>query len=83
MASVTPTLKEVSDLVDKFKIALDKLVKVNADEGGSTLHSKAKHMRDKVIPAMSEVRIYADQLEKVLPDEYWTMPTYQEMLFVK
>jgi glutamine synthetase len=81
--SITQSLAEISDLTDKFKTALDKLVHVNADEGGETLHSKAKHMRDNVVPAMAEVRKYADMLEKVLPEDYWTLPTYQEMLFVK
>jgi glutamine synthetase len=80
---VESTLKEVCGLVDGFKAALDKLKKVNEELGGDTLHSKAKHMRDKVIPAMNEVRTYADMLEKVLPEDYWTLPTYQEMLFIK
>lgn len=77
------SLKEATALLDGFKDALDKLVAVNADEGGSTVHSKAKHMHTKVIPAMAKVREFADKLEKVVPDDFWPLPTYQEMLFVK
>jgi glutamine synthetase len=82
-SGVAATLKEVSGLVDSFKSATERLVKVNAELGGDSLHSKAKHMRDKVIPAMTDVRKYADELEKVMPEDYWSLPTYQEMLFVK
>jgi glutamine synthetase len=77
------SLKEALTLVDGFKDALDKLVAVNADEGGDTVHSKAKHMQAKVIPAMAKVREFADKLEKIVPDDLWPLPTYQEMLFVK
>lgn len=77
------SLKEATVLVDGFKDALEKLVAVNADEGGETVHSKAKHMQAKVIPAMAKVREYADKLEKIVPDDLWPLPTYQEMLFVK
>ncbi|MCU0424446.1 MAG: glutamine synthetase III [Candidatus Kapabacteria bacterium] len=80
---VEKSLKEATALLDSFKDALDKLVAVNADEGGETVHSKAKHMHTKVIPAMAKVREFADKLEKVVPDDLWPLPTYQEMLFVK
>ena len=77
------SLKEATVLLDGFKDALEKLIAVNADEGGETVHSKAKHMQSKVIPAMAKVREYADKLEKIVPDDLWPLPTYQEMLFVK
>jgi glutamine synthetase len=40
-------------------------------------------MRDHIIPASLEVRRVADQLEKVVPDDYWPLPAYRDMLFVK
>jgi glutamine synthetase len=82
-SGATSTLNTVSALVDKLREALDNLIEVNAELGGTTVHSKAAHMRDKVIPAMASVREYADQLEKILPDDLWSLPTYQEMLFMK
>jgi glutamine synthetase type III len=36
-----------------------------------------------VIPAMKSVRQIVDQLEKVLPDDYWPLPSYRDMLFIK
>jgi dipeptidyl aminopeptidase/acylaminoacyl peptidase len=29
------------------------------------------------------VRAVADRLEKVVPDDFWPLPTYREMLFIK
>jgi len=80
---VVQTLSEVSNLVDEFKSALDRLLEANADLGGDTVHEKAYHMRDKVLPAMNAVRTVANKLEKALPDDHWPLPVYSEMLFVK
>jgi glutamine synthetase len=40
-------------------------------------------MRDNIVPAMRMVREAADRLEKIVPDDFWPLPTYREMLFVK
>jgi glutamine synthetase len=80
---VTRTVERVSGLVDGLRDALDALVAANAELGGDDVHSKAFHMRDHVIPAMAAVRASADQLEKIVPDDYWPLPTYRDMLFVK
>ena len=80
---LTRTVQIVNGLVDELREALDELVAQNAELGGDTVHSKAYHMRDNVIPAMTKVRATADRLEKVVPDDYWPLPTYRDMLFVK
>ena len=36
-----------------------------------------------VLPAMTMVRKYADELESWVADDLWPLPTYQEMLFIK
>jgi len=41
------------------------------------------HFHDDVIPAMTRVRETSDQLETILPDDLWPLPTYREMLFIK
>ncbi|MBQ2708659.1 MAG: glutamine synthetase type III, partial [Clostridia bacterium] len=38
-------------------------------------------IRDELIPAMNAVRASADALELVVAEEYWPMPTYEELLF--
>jgi glutamine synthetase len=32
---------------------------------------------------MAEVRKFADELEGIVADDLWPLPTYQEMLFIK
>jgi len=36
-----------------------------------------------VIPAMEKLRSVVDDLEAIVADDLWPLPTYQEMLFVK
>ena len=43
----------------------------------------AIHARDKQLAAMSGVRAAADKLERVVADDLWPLPKYEEMLFIK
>ena len=69
----------ISDF-QKASVALDKALGHHA-EGDAYAH--AKHMRDSVIPAMTELRKLGDKLETVIADDLWPLPTYREMLFVR
>jgi len=40
-------------------------------------------VRDKILPGMKGIRAIVDELEGILPDDLWSLPTYQEMLFVR
>ncbi len=75
--------KNVVALTDQLSDALEVLKAQNAEEGGDSVHEKAYHLRDNVLPAMLEVREAADELEKVVADQHWSLPSYREMLFVK
>jgi glutamine synthetase len=77
------TVKQVVEATDALSDALEKLKAQNAELGGDEVHEKAHHMRDNVLPAMTEVRKAADALERILADKYWPLPSYREMLFVK
>jgi len=44
---------------------------------------EALYMRDRVMPAMEDVREVADRLEKLVADDLWPLPKYSEMLFIK
>ncbi len=75
--------KELSAVLDELIDALDELVAQNAELGGDTELEKAKHVHANVIPAMIKVRTAADKLENIVADDYWPLPTYRDMLFVK
>ncbi len=76
-------IKSVSSLTDQLSDALEVLKAQNAEEGGDTVHEKAYHLRDNVLPAMLAVREAADQLEGLVSEQHWNLPSYREMLFVK
>ena len=80
---VNTTAKQVNALVDELTDTLAALVAQNAELGGDDLHSKAEHMHKDIVPGMLAVRAVVDQLEKIVPDDYWPMPKYREILFVK
>ena len=40
-----------------------------------------RKVQDKLIPAMSRVRIKSDTIEGIIPDDLWPMPTYFDLLF--
>jgi glutamine synthetase len=81
--AVVTTATRVSEVIDELREALDELMEQNAELGGESVHSKAHHMHEHVIPAMTGVRKAADKLERMLPDDLWPIPTYRDMLFVK
>jgi glutamine synthetase len=79
----TDTLDKVTQLVKSLQDSIAALEKARAHEGNGDLHAEASFYCAKVIPAMAEVRKYADELEGIVADDLWPLPTYQEMLFIK
>ena len=49
----------------------------------SRVLEQARHCLHEVLPAMRELRKWADALEEVVADDLWPLPSYQEMLFMK
>jgi len=45
--------------------------------------AEAKHCKNIILPAMQELRKYADNLEMLVAEDLWPFPSYQNMLFVK
>ena len=58
--------------------SLDKAVILSSDREGSAL---AQYSHSEIVPAMEEVRRYADELELIVGQKDWPYPTYGEMLF--
>jgi glutamine synthetase len=77
VAVSTATLEKVAALVSQLESDLAML---------NAVHAAAHEVGDwtfKVLPAMLKVRASVDELESLLPDDVWPLPTYQEMLFIK
>lgn len=80
--AIMNSLNTVIQLTDDLNDAIEVLDKVNEDLGGESIHEKAHHMHDAVIPAMNSVRSVCDKLEAIIPENLWQLPTYREMLWV-
>lgn len=76
------SLKRLSELTAMTSRAVDQLdqyIMESADiEGCEELSC---FCRDKIFATMSELRIYADEMETITSAKYWPYPTYGEMLF--
>lgn len=79
----TTVLDELNGLLGKLQPALAALESAIHHESRGGLLEHARHMRDKVIPVMAEVRQISDRIEGIVSDDVWPLPTYQEMLFIK
>jgi glutamine synthetase len=75
-------IDEFAPLVGEFHSAVLELEKANMDPGLDGM-DLAEYMRDTVVPAMGQVRTLADTLEKLVADDLWPLPKYQEILFIK
>jgi glutamine synthetase len=65
---------------------MDNVSKLDAAIGKHDFGSVEEHMQycaQTIRPSMDELRKYADALEGEVADDFWPLPTYQEMLFVK
>lgn len=76
-------LKKVNETLNDLNGALEHLREEVLETEEDELLQRAKAVREKVIPAMTEIRNAADFLERHVADDYWPLPIYREMLFVK
>ncbi|QDT91091.1 Glutamine synthetase [Gimesia algae] len=79
----TNTLDKVTELV---KTLQDSIVELEAAASGGEsedMLSEATHCCHTILPLMNKVRATADELEGIVADDLWPLPTYQEMLFIK
>jgi glutamine synthetase len=75
-------LGEFVNLVSRFQESLAALEKVVAHHDEDPVRH-ATWIRDKVRPAMAQLRTYADALEAQVGADLWPLPTYRELLFLK
>jgi len=77
------TLDKLTKLVGSLEQRIDALEVTLDHHGDGDLRREAGHFHDVVIPALASLREAADQVESILPDDLWPLPTYREMLFIK
>lgn len=72
----------IRTLVEKIN-SLEHQLPSNGGHGVSNPKETARRCFQNVKPAIQAVRDAADELEGIVADDYWPLPTYQEMLFIK
>lgn len=77
------TLKKVTVLTGSLERSLDELEEITGRLHSHSCLEEARYYLNSVKPAMDHVRKFADQLEGLVADDLWALPTYQEMLFIK
>lgn len=86
VAFETSILTKVTDLikslVDKIA-ALEHVLPGHGGHGVANPKEAAGNCCKSMKPAIAAVREVVDELETVVADDYWPLPTYQEMLFIK
>ena len=75
LETVSAPIGDLTGALGTLKAAL------SAHAGDSTL-DEATHALKVLLPAMDAVRAAADALENIVADDLWSLPTYQEMLYI-
>ena len=79
----TDLLDDVSTAITSLKDGLALLEGAMGDRTPTSPIDAARHRCEVIVPAMNAVREYADELECLVADDLWPLPTYPEMLFIK
>ena len=75
-------LESVTSEIGALTAAIDVLGAALSGHGGDSTIDEARYGVETLIPAMTAVRTAADALERLVADDLWPLPTYQEMLFI-
>ncbi|MDZ7680578.1 MAG: hypothetical protein U5J63_02425 [Fodinibius sp.] len=76
-------LTKVNGGLNDLNDALETLRETVLAGNGDSVIESATYVKDEVIPVMNDIRDAVDYLERHVADDYWPLPIYREMLFVK
>ena len=76
------TLSKVTALIRSLQKATADLVAAKEIEKSSQ-QEECEWCRDGIIPKMEALRAVVDELETIVADDLWPLPTYQEMLSIR
>lgn len=86
VAGLEPTTGILEDVTTKLRglqAATMELEQLIAKKDFTDAQAEARYCTAKILPTMQRVRKFADELEMVVADDLWALPSYQEMLFIK
>ena len=77
------TAEKVASLIQPMMDNVSKLSSAMTKHDFASIEDHMQYFAQTIRPLMDKVREYADELEGEVADDFWPLPTYQEMLFVK
>ena len=80
--SLKKKLSDITALVEEASVLADELEKARL--GAHTVDGclkEAEYYRDQVFNKAEALRVPVDMLEKLMPKDFWPMPTYEDLLF--
>jgi glutamine synthetase len=77
------TLKTLTDNIAALQKGISALDHAVGHSAEGEPYDHAKYAREKIFPALNDLRAAADTLETIVSDDLWPLPTYREMLFIK
>ncbi len=78
----TTDLEGLSVHIKALRAGIAGLKGALAHDSATSTEEEAAHAGKELLPAMAAVRGPADELETLVADDLWPLPTYQEMLFI-
>jgi glutamine synthetase len=75
-------LSDVGKNTERIQKSLDALSDAIEIAHDNTL-VHAQFIRDTLLPEMLKARVISDELETMIPDDLWPLPSYTEMLFIR
>jgi glutamine synthetase len=82
-SGATQMLERINSALNELGDSLANLEDVQSKLKADSTEEHCFEYKNEVIPAMNRVRDAVDLLERYSPDDYWPLPVYREMLFVK
>ena len=76
-------LGKVNNGLNNLNTALTELETVLGKLKARGVVDHATKFKDEVLPIAESIRDAVDFLERYVADDYWPLPVYREMLFVK
>ena len=76
-------VKNIAKETNEMMAAVQALEEALANHHFDSTEAHMKYCASTVRELMDRVRVHADALETLVADEYWPLPKYREMLFIK
>lgn len=77
-------ISEISSHIEIISSLVNKLIEARKKANIiDDIKNKSIEYNEKVKPFFEKIRIHVDKLERIVDDEFWPLPKYRELLFIR